>query len=181
MSKTTYVAFLRGIGPGNPNMHNDKLRAVFESLGYEQVRSVISSGNIIFETEASTPSVLESTIEAELLAKLDIRSTTIIRSSEELRAFAARQPFRGRTHSQNDYLMVTFLKQRNAKFKHSDFTGSSEDFTFITFDTNIQAVCYAVDMHSTKAPRFLNWLESHFHKAITGRTWKTIERIVARL
>lgn len=30
-----YAALLRGIGPGNPNMRNDKLRGVFEGLGLE--------------------------------------------------------------------------------------------------------------------------------------------------
>ncbi|MBA3630747.1 MAG: DUF1697 domain-containing protein [Actinobacteria bacterium] len=41
----SYVALLRGIGPSNPNMRNDRLRAVFEDLGFSNVRAVISSGN----------------------------------------------------------------------------------------------------------------------------------------
>ena len=45
-----YVALLRGIGPGNPNMRNDKLRSVFEKLGFSNVKTVISSGNVLFES-----------------------------------------------------------------------------------------------------------------------------------
>lgn len=41
---TTYVALLRGIVPLNPNMRNEKLRGVFEKLGFTNVRTVISSG-----------------------------------------------------------------------------------------------------------------------------------------
>ena len=39
-----YVALLRGIAPSGPNMTNDKLRGVFEGLGYERVSSVLASG-----------------------------------------------------------------------------------------------------------------------------------------
>ena len=49
-----YVALLRGITPSNPKLRNEKLRNVFESLGYKNVVSVISSGNIIFETQRET-------------------------------------------------------------------------------------------------------------------------------
>jgi uncharacterized protein (DUF1697 family) len=43
-----YVALLRGIAPTNPNMRNDKLRGVFEKLSFENVKTVISSGNVVF-------------------------------------------------------------------------------------------------------------------------------------
>ena len=49
---TKYIAFLRGIGPGNPNMRNEKLRGAFEELGFKNVQSVISSGNVIFDSPA---------------------------------------------------------------------------------------------------------------------------------
>ena len=36
-----YVALLRGIGPTNPNMRNEKLRGFFEVLVFEDVQTVI--------------------------------------------------------------------------------------------------------------------------------------------
>jgi|GEM_PF-2527048 len=38
-----YVAFIRGVGPENPNMHGDKLTQFFEELGFSNVQTVISS------------------------------------------------------------------------------------------------------------------------------------------
>ena len=65
-----YVALLRGIGPGNPNMRNDKLRGVFEKLGFANVQTVISSGNVLFDPPAGGPfknaKKLEATIEKAL-------------------------------------------------------------------------------------------------------------------
>jgi uncharacterized protein (DUF1697 family) len=34
-------------------MHNEKLRGVFEDLGFQNVQTVISSGNVMFETQSS--------------------------------------------------------------------------------------------------------------------------------
>lgn len=53
---TQYAAFLRGVAPTSPNMHNKKLRSVFEGLGFTNVTTVISSGNIIFESPVKTTS-----------------------------------------------------------------------------------------------------------------------------
>ncbi|MGH2757636.1 MAG: DUF1697 domain-containing protein [Actinomycetota bacterium] len=48
-----FVALLRGIGPLNPNMRNEKLREVFVGLGFENVRTVITTGNVLFDSPSS--------------------------------------------------------------------------------------------------------------------------------
>ena len=61
-----YAALLRGIAPSRPNITNNKLRGVFEGLGYEHVASVLASGNIVFDSELSDVSALEHRIEGAL-------------------------------------------------------------------------------------------------------------------
>ena len=81
-----YVALLRGIAPSGANMTNDKLRGVFEGLGFTAVGSVLASGNITFRTaEADVPS-LETRIEEALVSGLCVTSRTIIREYSELRS-----------------------------------------------------------------------------------------------
>jgi uncharacterized protein (DUF1697 family) len=58
-----YVVLLRGIGVANPNMHGSKLAGVLQGLGFTHVQSVISSGNVIFESDSTDISKLETTIE----------------------------------------------------------------------------------------------------------------------
>ena len=46
-----YVAFLRGINVGGKNkIKMETLREMFAALGFENVKSYINSGNVIFET-----------------------------------------------------------------------------------------------------------------------------------
>jgi uncharacterized protein (DUF1697 family) len=61
-------------------MRNDKLRGVFERLGFENVKTVISSGNVIFESPSRSIRKLEESIEKALPEELGFKSTTIIRS-----------------------------------------------------------------------------------------------------
>ncbi len=60
-----YVALIRGIGPGNPNMTGPKFKEFFESLGFSNVTTVIASGNVVFETSKKYTKQLEDKIEEE--------------------------------------------------------------------------------------------------------------------
>ena len=53
----TYVAMLRGInvGPGKI-VKMERLRASFEALGFDGVRTYVQSGNVIFESRAKVAS-----------------------------------------------------------------------------------------------------------------------------
>lgn len=52
-SHASLRALLRGIAPSGTNMTNDKLRAVFEVLGLDDVASVLASGNIAFLSDVT--------------------------------------------------------------------------------------------------------------------------------
>jgi uncharacterized protein (DUF1697 family) len=77
-----YVALLCGIAPTNPNMRNEKLRGVFEELGLDRVRTVIASGNVLFETRRWNEQTLESDIETIITKQLGFR--TILRSESQI-------------------------------------------------------------------------------------------------
>jgi uncharacterized protein (DUF1697 family) len=172
---TRYVALLRGIAPTNPNMRNDKLRGVFENLGFENVKTVISSGNVIFESPSRSVKKLEETIEAALPEQLGFRSTTIIRSQGQIQKLVDKHPFQGLTHSQTSSLNVTFLKKKSRtdiKFPHKI---DNRDYEILGMYDG--AICSVIDLTSAKTPDLMVWLEKQFGKEITTRTWKTVERI----
>jgi uncharacterized protein (DUF1697 family) len=73
-SKTKHVALLRGINVGGKNkIKMETLREMCVSLGYENVKTYINSGNVIFETAHSGNSQLASRIEARLRKNSDLR------------------------------------------------------------------------------------------------------------
>src|SRR3546814_15302183 len=90
---TAYVALLRGIAPTNPKMRNAELRRVFEELGFDAVRTVISSGNVLFESPDRSRTRLESQIEAALHAHLGAPCTPTRRSRRQPQRLAALHGF----------------------------------------------------------------------------------------
>jgi uncharacterized protein (DUF1697 family) len=173
---TNYVALLRGIGPGNPSMRNEKLRAVFEDLGFSKVKTVISSGNVIFESPSRKVRELESAIEKALPKKLGFNSTTIIRSKQELQRLADKNPFGGLEHSQRSSLNVTFLKRKTKT--DIKFPYRAEDRTYTVLGMYGNAICSVLNLTGGNTPDYFHWVEKKFGKEITTRTWKTVERIL---
>ena len=172
---TRYVALLRGIAPTNPNMRNDKLRGVFEKLGFANVKTVISSGNVIFESPSRRVRELEDRIENALPEELGFTSTTIIRSQKQLQQLADKRPFQGMEHSQKSSLNVTFLKKKRNIDIEFPYNVDNRDYTLLgTYDG---AICSVIDLTSAKTPDLMLWLDKQFGKEITTRTWKTVERI----
>lgn len=173
---TKYIAFLRGIGPGNPNMHNEKLRGVFEELGFSNVKTVISSGNVLFETSASDAPDLEAKIEAAFPERLGFQSTTIIRSHDAIRQLVEKAPFKRYEHGRSTYLTVTFLKQRPSNLP--DWPADRPYKRIAQYD---REVCAVSDATIGRTADFMVQLERWYGKNITTRTWNTVERILKNL
>jgi uncharacterized protein (DUF1697 family) len=173
---TKYVALLRGIAPTNPNMRNDKLRGVFEELGFANVKTVVSSGNVVFESPSRSVRKLEDRIEEALPKELGFKSTTIIRNQKQLQQLVDKNPFKSREHSQKSSLNVTFLKKKRKVDIKFPYEIDNRDYTLLGMYDG--AICSVIDLTSAKTPDLMLWLEKKFGKEITTRTWKTVERIL---
>lgn len=82
---TTYVAFLRGINVVGRNVvRMSELRDLCTSLGWDDVRTLLNSGNVVFRAQKATPKALE-----EALGGVRV----ILRTEGELRKVVANNPF----------------------------------------------------------------------------------------
>jgi len=88
-----YVAFLRAINVGGRTVKMDPLARVFEEMGFAAVETYIASGNVIFASRVKDAANIERTIEAALEKALGFETATFVRTTTELAAVAAREPF----------------------------------------------------------------------------------------
>lgn len=171
-----YVALLRGIAPVNPNMRNEKLREVFKGLGFTGVKTVISSGNVIFESPSGNMRELEEKIEKALPEQLGFSSTAIIRSRARLERLMREDPFQEMKHGVRLSLNVTFLKQGSGPDMNFPYKIKGRGSTILgSYDG---AICTVTDLAGSGTPGLMAWLEKQFGREITTRTWKTVERIL---
>lgn len=177
---TSYAALLRGITPSTPNMRNDRLRAVFDALGFDAVASVLSSGNIVFRTDLADPAELEDRIGGALARELDITGGTIVREYQLLRDLLDRDPFEGRTHSRETYLTATFLKYDAPP--DTELPDDPDPMTRVVgYDLHARVFLAIVDNSTPKTPDFMTWLQRTHGKDITTRTWLSVQRIVQKM
>jgi uncharacterized protein (DUF1697 family) len=84
---TRYVALLRGINVGGNNIiRMADLRACFESNGFDDVRTYIQSGNVLFDSSGVDPRDLTTRIEQMLSSEFDYGATVLLRSQSQFQA-----------------------------------------------------------------------------------------------
>lgn len=152
-----YVTLIRGIGPMNPNMRNEKLAAVLTGLGCTNIRPILASGNLVFGSSARNTGTLETKIEKAFSERLGLSNDVIVRSQAQLEALVKKNPFKGLEHGKQWYLVVTFRKDGGPP----------------VFNT--------LDRATMDGPEVMAALEKRYGKQITTRTWNTVLKIVAKM
>lgn len=172
----TYVAFLRGINSGkNPSTKMGDLKKAFESLGFENVKTILATGNVIFDSPATNPNQLANQIQSKLTPLIGFASATTIREFEELKKFVASNPFASITETPKTRLQVTFLK--GPVRTKMTFPSFGVGYTILGIFQN--TLCSVVDLTQATTPDLMKILDKEFGKEITTRTWQTILKIVA--
>jgi uncharacterized protein (DUF1697 family) len=107
---TTYISILRGINVNGQNLIKmDALRALYSSLGLEQVQSYIQSGNVLFQCAGATPQQLSERISAAIRLQWNMEVPVLVFSREYLHQAVAENPFVG--NADPVHLHLTFLAQ----------------------------------------------------------------------
>jgi uncharacterized protein (DUF1697 family) len=104
----TYIAFLRGVNVGGHTIKKEEFIDVFSLLGFSNVRTVIASGNVLFESESTDEKSLEIMIEDALLKRFGYEVRTMLRRSSEIRTMIDKQPFGKQKENDVQKLYVCF-------------------------------------------------------------------------
>jgi uncharacterized protein (DUF1697 family) len=88
---STWVAFLRGVNLGKRQMKMAELKACCEQMGLQNVKTIVASGNVRFETDKSAR--LMERLEAGLEERFAYPVKVILRSEAEIQAMIAAKPF----------------------------------------------------------------------------------------
>ncbi|GAB3613115.1 DUF1697 domain-containing protein [Humibacter ginsengisoli] len=94
---TRYIALLRGINVGGRTIKSAELAEVFRSLGYDSVKTVLASGNVVFEAEgeasARRAEALRSDIEKALSDAFGYDAKVHVLDTDALAAIVDAYPF----------------------------------------------------------------------------------------
>ena len=103
----THIAFLRGINVGGNTLVSMKdLAAICLHAGFENIRTYLNSGNVIFDSPLPE-SELQEALEKALSGKTEKDIGVVIRSPEDLERVVKGNPFSEAVPSQVGVLLVT--------------------------------------------------------------------------
>ncbi len=105
-----YIAFLRAINVGGHNVKMAALRELFIQAGLTDAQTFIASGNVWFTSNDSDTRKLQQQLEEHLADALGYTVKTFIRSSAEVAAIAAYQPFDQESLQTAGALNIAFLQ-----------------------------------------------------------------------
>lgn len=107
-----YVALLRGINVGGKNLIKmADLRTCFDAQGFDDVRTYIQSGNVIFRTGQSDQALLADQIEAALAETFGYELPVVVSSAGDMREIVAQAPRDFGREPESFRYDVIFLKE----------------------------------------------------------------------
>ena len=107
-----YVALLRGINLGGHKLIKmERLRASLGALGFEQVKTYIQSGNIVFNATKISDNALSTKIADKIQSDFGHSVAVIVRTADEIKRAIANNPFLKNPGVDPTKLHVMFLSE----------------------------------------------------------------------
>ncbi|MFL5401315.1 MAG: DUF1697 domain-containing protein [Gemmatimonadales bacterium] len=165
-----YAAFLRGVSPMNAKM--SELKRTFETAGFTDVSTFLSSGNLVFTAASASEATLQQKAEAAMTKRLGRTFLTIVRRIDALRELLASDPYQAFRLPADAKRIVTFLRERPG----SKLTLPPEihGARILAVDGNAVFSAY---VRTPKGPVFMTLIEKTFGSEQTTRTWQTVTKV----
>jgi uncharacterized protein (DUF1697 family) len=170
-----YVALLRGINVGGNNMIKmEKLRGSVAGLGFDDVKTYINSGNVIFETRKTGDKKLATKIHDVILADFGFDISVMVRSIDEIEKMIAGNPFEGRFENDKD-LHAFFLNQPLTGEQAELLMAQGNDAErFHITDRHLLCLLTISVLDSVVGKGFI---DKKLKVATTARNWRTVKKI----
>jgi uncharacterized protein (DUF1697 family) len=176
---TTYVAFLRAINVGgHAVVKMTDLRDAFTAAGCKNVRSLIASGNLLFDAPAVTTDVLVRRIQTKLRALMGEAPGLFLRTMRDIERLVASAPFKRFEAKPRIKLSVAFLSEKPRQRPKFPLRSAPEVLDVIGI-TNREAFIVS----GRKKNGFYGFpnlfIEKQLAVSATSRNWSTIKKIAA--
>jgi uncharacterized protein (DUF1697 family) len=110
-----YIALLRGVNlAGHKMVAMADLRAMLTDLGFAEPRSLLQSGNLVFQARAQAGARLERVLEQETQRRLGLETEFHVRTGAEWQTIIKRNPFPDAARKDPGHLLVMCFKEAPA-------------------------------------------------------------------
>ncbi len=173
----TYICLLRGINvSGHKIIKMAALKNSFEGLGFENIRTYIQSGNIVFKSSKNGVKALQKIIHQMVLDDYGFDIPVIILTPQELKKTSTNNPFEKDDTKDPKKFYVVFLQEQPLQAhieKLSEVDCRPEEFVIghkiiYSYATN--------GAHKSKMGN--NFFENKLKVKATSRNWRTVQKLL---
>lgn len=155
------------------NASMPELKRCFEQAGFTDVKTLLSSGNVVFSTaRAASLPALQKRVEKAMLDGQGHSFATTVRSTAHLQQLLDTDPFAEFKLPAGSKRVVTFLREPQA-VAEVELPIALHDARILK---RVGGEVFCVYVPNDKGPVFMQLLEKTFSKNITTRTWDTVAK-----
>jgi uncharacterized protein (DUF1697 family) len=154
------------------NAKMPELKRAFEEAGFTDVKTLLSSGNVVFGARASANDALERKAEKAMCTCLGRTFLTIVRPIDALRKLLDSNPFASFDEPRGAKRTVTFLRAKPAKKLALPIELDGARILAVK-GTEV----FSDHVPSPQGAVFMVLIEKTFGKDVTTRTWETVQKV----
>jgi uncharacterized protein (DUF1697 family) len=176
---TTHVALLRAVNVGGRGkVAMADLRQMLSDLGFEQPRSLLQSGNLVFACQPSREA-LEALLETQAKARLGLDTDFIVRTADQWAAIVAANPFADMARDDASHLVVMPLKSDPDTARLRELKAWIPGPEKIEAAGRVLYITYPDGIGTSKLTGAA--IERRLQARGTARNWNTVSKLAAML
>ncbi|MCY4018312.1 MAG: DUF1697 domain-containing protein [Chloroflexi bacterium] len=174
------ISFLRGINVGgHKKIKMADLRGLYTSLGLRDARTILQSGNAVFQTEETDLALVQAKIEEGIRDQFGFDVSVMLRGTADFRSIFDRHPFTVEQGSETKKMVVVFLTSCPSLADVDKLRASNPGREFIHADGSELFVFYTDGQARSKLDN--NRIERALGLGSTARNWNTCQRLLKLL
>jgi uncharacterized protein (DUF1697 family) len=173
------VALLRAVNvAGYGGVSMSALRTFFEELGFAGARTLLQSGNVVFDDDSLAGPVIERRLEAEAEKRLGLRTAFFVRSAAEWAALIAENPFPDEAERDPSHLVAVCLKDEPSRAAVTALQAAIKGPELVRVGSGRQVyISYPAGIGRSKLTASV--IERVLGSAGTARNWNTVLKLEA--
>ena len=171
------IALLRAINVGGIKVSMADLKALFVDLGFEDVHTLLNSGNVVFRGKNKTGADLEKLLETEFAKRTGRSTEFFVRTAEEWNSIVHRNPMTDEARRDPGHLLVVVLKRAPSDQEVESLRAAIVGPEIVQADGKQAYIYYPAGVGQSKLTAKL--IEKHLGSPGTGRNWNTVLKLAA--
>jgi uncharacterized protein (DUF1697 family) len=151
------------------------LVALLGRLGFDDARSLLQSGNLIFRTAGKKAAHLERLLESEVLKRIGLETRFFVRSDDEWNAVVEKNPFPSEAKRDPARLIVMFLERAPESENVQELQAAIKGRESLRADGRHLYIVYPDGMGTSKLSNAV--IEKKLGMRGTARNWNTVMKL----